>query len=162
MAKLVPHHTKRAELTKFAEKMSKMQEKENGKMSDLLKSGGHGDGHATMTHGDKKMEHAKMNDKTMDHSKMEGMKMDHAKMGGMKMGGMKMPGMAQLESAQGVEFDRAFVQHMITHHTMAVEMAQLATGRATRPAVLQLAAKIVEEQQDEIKTLQGWQAKWAK
>ncbi len=147
MAKLVPHHTKRAELTKFAQKMSKMQEKENGQMADLLKSGGHGDGRATMTHGDKKMDHGKMNGKTMDHSKMDG---------------MKMPGMAELESAQGAEFDRAFVQHMIMHHSMAVEMAQLAKGRATRSEVLQLADKIVKEQKDEIKTLQGWQAKWSK
>lgn len=162
MAKLVPHNTKRAELTKFAEKMSKMQEKENGKMAELLKSGGHGDGHATMNHGDKKMHHGKVGDKTMDHSKMDGTKTDHAKMAGMKMDGMKMPGMAELESAQGAAFDRAFVQHMIMHHTMAVEMAQLAKGRATRPEVLQLAAKIVKDQKDEIKTLQGWQAKWAK
>lgn len=101
-----------------------------------------GDGHAAMTHGDKKM--------------------DHGKMAGMKMDGMKMPGMAALESAQGAEFDRAFVQPMIMHQTMAVEMAQLAKGRATRPEVLQPAEKIAKEQKDEIKTLKGWQAKWTK
>lgn len=153
MAKLVSHHTQRAELTQFAEKMSKMQEEENGKMASLLKSS---------AHGDMKMDSAKSDGTKMDHSKMEGMKMDHSKMAGMKMDGMKMPGMAELESAQGAEFDRAFVQHMIMHHTSAVEMAQLAKGRATRSEVLQLAEKIVKEQKDGIKTLKGWQEKWSK
>lgn len=139
MAKMVPHHTKRAELTEFAEKMTKTQMMDIEQMSALLKSPASANG--------KKMDHSMMGDKKMDHGKMDG---------------MKMPGMAQMESAQGSDFDRAFVQEMIKHHTMALDMSQLADERATRTEVREMAKKITKEQKGEIKKLNSWQAKWFK
>lgn len=149
MAKMVPHHTKRAELTDFAEKMTKSQMAEIEKMSALLKSPA-GAGAA-------KMDHSTMGDKKMDHSSMSEKKMDHA-----KMDGTKMAGMGPMESAEGAEFDRMFVQKMIAHHTSALEMAQLAEGRATHPEVITIADKISKEQKDDIQKLKSWEAKWAR
>jgi uncharacterized protein (DUF305 family) len=149
MAKMVPHHTKRAELTDFAEKMTKTQTAEMEKMSALLKSPA-GSSAAPMDHsmmGDKKREHSAMGEKKMDHAKMDG---------------TKMSGMGGMESAQGAEFDRMFVQHMIKHHTSALEMAQLAEGRASRPEVIAFAEKLSKEQKDEIQKLKNWESKWNK
>lgn len=149
MAKMVPHHTKRAELTDFAEKMTKTQTAEIEKMSALLKSPA---GSRTA-----KMDHSKMGDKKMDHSTMTDKKMDHA-----KTDKMKMSGMGPMGSAQGPEFDRMFVQEMIKHHTSALEMAKLAEGRATRADVISIAEKISKEQKDDIQKLKSWDMKWAK
>lgn len=149
MAKMVPHHTKRAELTDFAEKMTKTQTAEIEKMSALLKSPA-GSSAA-------KMDHSKMGDKKMDHSAMSDKKMDHG-----KADGMNMSGMGQMGSAQGPEFDRMFVQHMIKHHSSALEMTQLVEGRATRAEVISIAEKISKEQKDEIQKLKSWEAKWVK
>ena len=139
MAKMVPHHTKRAELTDFAEKMTKTQTADIEKMSALIKSSA---GSSTA-----QMDHSMMGDKKMDHAKMDG---------------TKMSGMGPMESAEGAEFDRMFVQQMIKHHTSALEMAQLAEGRATRADVISIAEKISKEQKDEIQKLKSWEAKWTK
>lgn len=147
MAKMVSYHTKRAELTDFAEKMTKTQMADIEKMSALLGSRA---GSSTA-----KVDHSLTADKKMDHSTMTDKKMDHA-----KGDGMKLPGMAQMESAQGADFDRAFVLEMIKHHTMALEMSQLANERATRGEVREMATKITKEQKGEIKKLNRWHAKW--
>ena len=149
MAKMVPHHTKRAELTDFAEMMTMTQMADIEKMSALLKSPA-GSSPAKMDHsmmGDKKMDHSTMTDKMMNHAKTDG---------------MKMSGASGMESAQGPEFDRMFVQEMIKHHKSALEMAQLAEGRATRAEVIGIAQKISKEQKDEIKELKSWEKKWNK
>lgn len=46
--------------------------------------------------------------------------------------------------------DRAFVQQMIPHHKMAVQMAQMAKSQAQHPAVKTLAASIITSQDHEI------------
>ena len=148
MAKMVPHHTKREELTDFAGKMTKTQMSDIEKMSALLKNPA---GSSTA-----QMDHSKMGDKKMDHSTMGDKKMDHAKTDG------AMSGMGSMGSAQGPEFDRMFVQEMIKHHTSSLEMAQLVEGRATRAEVITIAKKISKEQTDEIQKLKSWEAKWVK
>lgn len=56
--------------------------------------------------------------------------------------------------------DVTFAQEMIPHHQQAVEMAQLAQGRADSPEVLELAENIEAAQGPEIDTLQGWLKEW--
>ncbi len=46
--------------------------------------------------------------------------------------------------------DRAFVQQMIPHHMMAVQMAQTAGRQGDHPQIKTLAASIISDQQAEI------------
>ncbi|MEV7141682.1 DUF305 domain-containing protein [Streptomyces tauricus] len=56
--------------------------------------------------------------------------------------------------------DVAFAQGMIPHHRQAVEMADLAEGRARSAEVKKLAADIDRAQGPEIRTLSGWLTSW--
>lgn len=56
--------------------------------------------------------------------------------------------------------DVSFAQQMIPHHEQAVEMAQLAEGRASSADVLELAGNIEAAQGPEIDTLKGWLGSW--
>ncbi len=56
--------------------------------------------------------------------------------------------------------DRTFAQMMIPHHEQAVEMADLATTRASDPEVKQLAAQIKGAQAPEIDQLKTWLTQW--
>ncbi|WP_328466020.1 DUF305 domain-containing protein [Actinoplanes sp. NBC_00393] len=52
--------------------------------------------------------------------------------------------------------DVAYVQMMIVHHTQAVQMADLAPGRAENPGVLGIAGRISAAQQPEIVAMRSW------
>lgn len=56
--------------------------------------------------------------------------------------------------------DVAFAKGMIPHHRQAVEMADLAPGRAQSAEVKKLAAAIRKAQDPEIRTLSGWLTSW--
>ncbi|MEV1175948.1 DUF305 domain-containing protein [Nonomuraea sp. NPDC049784] len=58
--------------------------------------------------------------------------------------------------------DVMFAQMMIPHHEQAVEMAELATTRASDPEIKELAAKIKAAQDPEIQTMKGWLSEWGK
>jgi uncharacterized protein (DUF305 family) len=58
--------------------------------------------------------------------------------------------------------DVMFAQMMIAHHQEAIEMAELATTKATYEETKELAEKIKAGQQPEIETLQGWLKEWGK
>ena len=64
------------------------------------------------------------------------------------------------ESADFNDADVTFVQGMIPHHRGALEMAQLAEGRAEDPRVLDLASRIEAAQDPEIETMTGWLEDW--
>ena len=64
------------------------------------------------------------------------------------------------QSAEFNEADVSFVQGMIPHHRGALEMAQLAEGRAQDPRVLDLASRIEAAQDPEIETMTGWLEDW--
>jgi len=55
--------------------------------------------------------------------------------------------------ATGNGVDRAFVADMVPHHKSAVEMAKVASERAERPEIQQLAKDIVASQNAEITTM---------
>jgi len=63
-------------------------------------------------------------------------------------------------SSEFNDADVSFAQQMIPHHQQAIEMAQLAQGRASNPDVLELADDIEAAQGPEIDTLEGWLEAW--
>ncbi|WP_432831327.1 DUF305 domain-containing protein [Dactylosporangium sp. CA-092794] len=76
---------------------------------------------------------------------------------GMMPSGMpSMPGMmsgadlAKLNAATGGDFDRLFLQMMITHHQGAIMMAQAEQAHGTNPDAREFAGRIVKTQQAEI------------
>ncbi|MEU7102367.1 DUF305 domain-containing protein [Streptomyces longwoodensis] len=56
--------------------------------------------------------------------------------------------------------DVAFAEGMVPHHRQAVEMADLAPGRARSAEVKKLAADIKKAQDPEIEKLSGWLTSW--
>ena len=54
------------------------------------------------------------------------------------------------------EADAQFMSSMIGHHAQAIEMSRLAPARAADPAVLRLAERIINAQEDEIAAMQLW------
>ncbi|MEV5202455.1 DUF305 domain-containing protein [Streptomyces sp. NPDC053720] len=90
---------------------------------------------------------------------------------GSKSEGSSMPGMdhgpagASAPAAPGGKFNDAdvkFAQQMIPHHQQAVEMAELADGRAADPEIKKLATAIEKAQDPEINTMKGWLTSWGK
>jgi uncharacterized protein (DUF305 family) len=72
------------------------------------------------------------------------------------------PASATASASQGRHnaADVAFAKGMIPHHRQAVEMADLAPGRAQSAEVKKLAADIKKAQAPEIRTLSGWLTSW--
>ena len=70
--------------------------------------------------------------------------------------GGPMPGLAtpeqisELQSLEGVEAERMFLELMIAHHRGAVEMAEAVLARSDHPVVVSLAESIVASQASEI------------
>lgn len=73
------------------------------------------------------------------------------------------PGASATPGASGAAHntqDVAFAQGMIPHHQQALEMAELADGRASSARVKDLAARIEKAQGPEIRTMTGWLRAW--
>ncbi|SDO06623.1 Uncharacterized conserved protein, DUF305 family [Streptomyces sp. cf386] len=56
--------------------------------------------------------------------------------------------------------DVSFAQGMIPHHQQALEMAELAAGRASSAQVKDLAERVRKAQDPEIRTMSGWLKAW--
>lgn len=87
-------------------------------------------------------------------NKMQGM--NGGNMQGMSGGDMmqQMNGaMSDLENLEGKEFEIAYVNQIVAHHTAALEMAQSVVDRAPNEEVRAAAAKIIEDQKKEINDL---------
>lgn len=67
---------------------------------------------------------------------------------------------AQLKNKSGDDFDKAFVEMMISHHQGAVEMAELAAGRAKHDEIITLSKDIIFAQNEEIDDMKDWQKNW--
>ncbi|MFF9349414.1 DUF305 domain-containing protein [Streptomyces sp. NPDC014734] len=70
---------------------------------------------------------------------------------------------ATVSAAPGGAFgdaDVEFAQQMIPHHRQAVEMAELADGRAADPEIKELASAVKKAQDPEISTMTGWLKAW--
>jgi uncharacterized protein (DUF305 family) len=70
------------------------------------------------------------------------------------------PQAAPAAAAEHNDADTTFATSMVPHHTQAIEMAQLATDRATSSKVKELAGQIEQAQGPEITQLQGLLAAW--
>ncbi|TFV79381.1 DUF305 domain-containing protein [Blastococcus sp. CT_GayMR19] len=69
-------------------------------------------------------------------------------------------GSSASQSAEFNDADVTFAQGMIVHHEGALEMAQMADGRAQDPRVLDLADRIEAAQDPEIQTMTSWLEDW--
>ncbi len=67
---------------------------------------------------------------------------------------------ARLRGLSGAAFEIAFMQEMIIHHQMAVEMAQVALERATRDELKTLSRNIIAGQGKEIDQMTAWLKDW--
>jgi uncharacterized protein (DUF305 family) len=65
---------------------------------------------------------------------------------------------ARLE--QTADFDKAFIEHMIPHHQMAVMMASMLQRGTQRPEMEQLAEDIITAQTQEIDHMRQWYDAW--
>jgi len=66
----------------------------------------------------------------------------------------------QLEGLSGDEFDKVFIEMMISHHEGAVDMANLSETRTKHDEIKTLSKDIVSAQTDEISKMQHWQMDW--
>lgn len=66
----------------------------------------------------------------------------------------------QLKNKTGDDFDKAFVEMMISHHEGAVAMAELIPSRAKHDEVKQLGEAIISAQTKEIADMKQWQQNW--
>jgi uncharacterized protein (DUF305 family) len=138
MAKLALQKAKRPEIKTLAQNIINAQEKEVAEMQGWYKS---------WFGGDVKTGNA--------YSMMGGM---------MSYGGMHMVGNQSdtqaLENAP--DFDKAFIEEMISHHQLAIIMAQMLKAGTNRPEMLTLANNITESQSKEIEQMQSWYKSWYK
>jgi uncharacterized protein (DUF305 family) len=58
------------------------------------------------------------------------------------------------------EEDRMFIERMISHHKMAIEMAKIELEKGDNEEVKLLAQKIIDSQSQEIETLSMWYEEW--
>lgn len=87
--------------------------------------------------------------------------MQGAMMGEMDgMDGMDGMSLEELAKRSGDEFDKAFLEEMIAHHQMALEMAEMELQMGTDPELRAMAEKMIEDQQAEIELMQGWLEEW--
>ena len=73
-------------------------------------------------------------------------------------------GMGMDTSLQGLrdatDFDRAFLQQMISHHRMGVMMASHAQWGTVHPELKELEAAMVRVQSEEIDLMERWYREW--
>lgn len=68
--------------------------------------------------------------------------------------------MKALEGKTGDDFDKAFIEQMIMHHTSAIDMSKPAAKNAKHAEVKTLAANIISAQTKEIAQMKQWQKDW--
>ncbi len=68
--------------------------------------------------------------------------------------------MSMLSGKHDADFDKAFLEMMPKHHHAAVEMAEQAEKKATHPELKELAGKMAQDQQKEIKAMKSWAQSW--
>lgn len=66
----------------------------------------------------------------------------------------------QLEGLTVDNYDKAFIEMMISHHEGAVDMAKLSDTRAKHDEVKQLSKEIIVAQEKEITEMKQWQKDW--
>lgn len=74
-------------------------------------------------------------------------------------GGMEMTGTPTVEAVKiEIKDDLQFIERMVSHHQLAVDMGKLAQQKATRNELKGLAGDIILTQEDEIRRMNLWRA----
>lgn len=68
--------------------------------------------------------------------------------------------MDRLRALSGQEFEIAFMNMMIQHHSMALDMAMLVPDRAVNQELKDMAQQMIADQTREINELTGWLQQW--
>lgn len=66
----------------------------------------------------------------------------------------------QLNDKTGDDFDKAFIEMMISHHQGAIDMAELIPSRAKHSEIKTLGEAIIAAQTKEIADMKQWQKDW--
>jgi uncharacterized protein (DUF305 family) len=66
----------------------------------------------------------------------------------------------QLKNLSGDDFDKAFIEMMISHHQGAIDMAELISERAKHEEIKKLGDAIISAQTKEINEMEQWQKDW--
>ena len=66
----------------------------------------------------------------------------------------------QLKNKTGDDYDKAFIEMMISHHEGAIDMAELSASRAKHDEIKQLSQAIITAQDKEIADMKQWQRDW--
>ncbi len=66
----------------------------------------------------------------------------------------------QLKSKNGDEFDKAFIEMMISHHEGAIAMAELIPGQAKHDELKKMGDDIISSQTKEVSDMKQWQQDW--
>jgi uncharacterized protein (DUF305 family) len=74
--------------------------------------------------------------------------------------GQSLPASGNPQQPGSVRVDQHFIEMMIPHHQDAIAMANLASSRAKRPEVKQLAEAIKKDQTREIQEMRTWYKQW--
>lgn len=64
------------------------------------------------------------------------------------------------EGKIGSEYDKLFLENMITHHEGAVEIAGRSATQAQHEEIKKMSLDIITVQQKEIEQMKQWQAEW--
>jgi uncharacterized protein (DUF305 family) len=134
MAEMAAEKASSAEVKDLASRIQAAQDPEIQQLTDMLEKWG------------------APTEPSMEHGESTG-GMDHGGMSGEGM--MTDEEMQQLEGATGAEFDRMWVQMMIKHHQGAVDMAKTQLEQGSNAEAKDLAQKIIDAQEAEIKEMQG-------
>lgn len=65
-----------------------------------------------------------------------------------------------LEGKSGDDFDKAFIDGMITHHKDAIDMARMADKQAEHQEIKDISKLIIDAQQKEIDKMNTWKVQW--
>lgn len=68
--------------------------------------------------------------------------------------------MVALETKRDSDFDKSFIDMMSRHHDSAIEMAKQAEEKATHAELKKFAAKLANDQQEEMEQLKSWGKSW--
>ena len=165
MAKPIPEKAVHDELKATGQSIITSQTAEIGQMRGWLKDWYGIDAPMPMMDGQGMMPGMQPGQGQQGHGMMPGM--GSGMMQNQPQGSGMMPGMGQgmdmmgmMNELSGPRLEATFMTMMIPHHEGATSMARLATERAIRPEVKQLAEQIIADQTREIGQFNQWLSAW--
>ncbi|PWF87757.1 hypothetical protein CIK52_00055 [Kocuria rosea] len=158
MAELALQKSERPEIRDLAEKIIEAQTEEIQQLEAAAQrlTAENTSGHHHHGHGHRHGHHGHGGHGQSMNADMQGAMMDEMD----EMDGMDGMSLEELAKLSGDEFDQAFLEQMIAHHQMALEMAEMELQMGTDLELRAMAEKMIEDQQAEIELMQGWLEEW--